>query len=91
MLKLNPELSDQVWNSMIIMALDYHRRIGSFHNERYDRKFVYIAINIHEMAKILVNNGVIHSWPAGFRRLITIRGECIDRFTSVHGKTYLDT
>ncbi|MDO9478734.1 MAG: hypothetical protein Q7L07_18650 [Pseudohongiella sp.] len=91
MIKINNEVSDQVWNAMIIMALKYQRRIGRYHNIRYDRKHVYLVLTICEIAHILVDQRAIHTWPAGSRRLGDIEKGVIREFTKLHGKTHLDT
>ncbi|ALO46179.1 hypothetical protein [Pseudohongiella spirulinae] len=88
--KLNREISDQVWNSMICMALKYQTKIGRFNNRRYERKFVYLVINLCQGASILVETGAIHSWAAGFRRLHAIQEEVISQFNRIYGKTHLD-
>ena len=88
--KLNAELSDQVWNAMIVTALKYQRRVGRFHNQRYDRKFVYHVLIVHELSKTLVELHAIHPWPAGSRRLGGIERAVIAEFTKLHGKTHLD-
>ena len=75
---------------MIIMALKYQRRIGRYHNIRYDRKHLYLVITIRETADILVDQQAIHRWPAGSRRLGDIEKGVIKEFTKLHGKTHLD-
>ncbi|MDO9519707.1 MAG: hypothetical protein Q7L19_05790 [Pseudohongiella sp.] len=91
MTKLNSELSDQVWNAMIVMALKYQRRLGRYHNIRYDRKHLYLVLTIRESAGILVDQHAIHPWPAGSRRLSDIEKGVIKEFAKLHGKTHLDT
>jgi hypothetical protein len=91
MTKLNNEASDQVWNTMIHMALKYQAKIGRFNNRRYERKFVYLVINLCQGATILVETGAIHAWPAGSRRLHAIQEEVISHYSKLHGKTHLDT
>lgn len=88
--KLNPEISDQIWHAMITMALKYQRKVGRFHNSRYERKFVLLVVNICELSATLVELQAIHPWPGGSRRLHEIEREVIAKFTQVHGKTYLD-
>lgn len=88
--KLNNEISDQLWNAMIIMALKYQRKIGRFYNQRYDRKNLYHVLIVCELARTLVDQGCIHSWPAGFRRLSDIEKGVIKEFAKLHGKTHLD-
>jgi hypothetical protein len=75
---------------MIIMALKYQRRIGRYHNIRYDRKHLYLVLTIRETASILVDQQAIHGWSAGFRRLDDIEKGVIRQFTKIHGKTHLD-
>ena len=91
MTKLNSELSDQVWNAMILMALKYQRRLGRYNNIRYDRKHLYLVLTIRETAAILVDQLAIHPWPAGSRRLGAIEEGAIKEFSKIHGKTHLDT
>jgi hypothetical protein len=87
---IDPETTDQTWNALIRLALKYQNRIGSYHNIRYDRKHLYIVVNLRQLASILVKAGVIHPWPAGFRRLGAIEEAVISQFTKLHGKTHLD-
>lgn len=88
--KLNAELSDQVWNAMIIIALKYQRRIGRFHDQRSDRKCVLFVLIVIEVMVIFLDKGVIHPWQGGFRRLDRIQETATRDFRRLHGKCYFD-
>lgn len=90
MAKLKPEISDQIWNAMITMALKYQRKVGRFRNARYERKFVLLVVNICEMSSTLVELQAICPRPGRSRRLHEIERAVIGEFTKIHGKTYLD-
>ncbi|MAY56462.1 MAG: hypothetical protein CMQ46_05120 [Gammaproteobacteria bacterium] len=85
------EITDHTWDGLIRIALKYQGRMGRYHNIRYDRKHLYIVLNVRQLASILVDKKIISSWPAGFTRLTTIEEAVIREFKKLHGKTHLDT
>ncbi len=88
--KPDNEINDHTWNGLIRIAIMYQGRVGKFRNQRYDRMSLYIVENIEKLAMILVDEGVIQPWPAGFRRLATIEKGVKDDFFRIHKKYHTD-
>lgn len=84
------EINDHTWNALIRIAITYQDRLGKYRNQRYDRMAVYLVDNVREVASILVDDGIIQPWSAGFRRLSTIEGRVKADFLRIHGKYHTD-
>lgn len=83
-------MTNPAWHGLIKIALKCQRRLGKFHNVRYDRMIVYTVSNVRELAAILVDAGTISSWPGGYRRLITIEKGVVVGFRKIHNKYHTD-
>ena len=84
------QLSDRTWSSLIQIALKYSAKIGNFNNRRYERSALYVVIGCRHLSMILVENGVIGRWQAGFRRLSHIEALAIAKFRRIHGVYHTD-
>lgn len=84
------EITDQTWHGLIKLAIKQERRLGKFRSDRYDRSVVYSVRNIRELSMMLVDAGIISSWPGGYRRLTSIEDGVVEGFRKIHNKYHTD-
>lgn len=65
--------SDEMWSVLIRLALFHRARIGHTHNIGWERQSYYIVETLPKLAAMLVEEGAIIQWDAGFRRFRTIQ------------------
>ena len=81
---------DRGKSSLINLVIKQQRRLGKFRSDRYDRAVVYSVRNIRELASMLVDAGIISSWPGGYRWLSSIEEGVVAGFRKIHNKCHND-